>query len=90
MWMIQFIQQPLQRWRGTGFKVQRVNTDRTINIGIPLCQAFNSARIISTYANTQKMTNTPRTRRIQRGIERTCVGAQIKAIEVAVRVNQHS
>ena len=69
--------------------VQRVHAHRTVHIGITLGQGFDIGRVVSADANAQKMPHPAITRRLQGGVQRTVVGTQIKAIKMAVGVNEH-
>ena len=88
--VIQRVQQPVQVGRCLAGQIQRVNADTAIHIGILLCDLLDGGRVRGINPNTQKLAYTALPGGVQGGVQRAIVGGQVKAIQVAVGVDQHA
>jgi hypothetical protein len=66
-----------------------VNAHRTVDVVIALRQRLDGSGVIGAYADTQKVTDAPATRRIESGVQRTPVLSEVETIEMTVGIYKH-
>nr|BFE95300.1 hypothetical protein GCM10020185_58360 [Pseudomonas brassicacearum subsp. brassicacearum] len=88
-WMVQLTQQPIERRRSVGLDIQRMNTDRTIDIGITFGQGLDVGGVVGADADAQEMTDTPFTGRVQRSIQGAAMGSEVETVKVTMGIYKH-
>ncbi|MNP51779.1 hypothetical protein D3C76_1461260 [compost metagenome] len=89
MRVLKLLEQPVQRRCAVRGQIQRMNTHRTVDVGVTLTQILDRLGIIGTDADAQEMADAAGTGGIQRGIQRTLVSAEVETIEVAMGIYKH-
>ncbi|RMQ84193.1 hypothetical protein ALP97_05217 [Pseudomonas salomonii] len=88
-WVVELAQEPIQGRRFTGLEVQRVNTDRAVDIGIAISQGFDVGGVVGAHADAQEVPYPTLACRFQGGIEGAAVLGKVEAIKVAVGIYEH-
>ncbi|MNS47960.1 hypothetical protein D3C72_805120 [compost metagenome] len=87
--VIELLQQPVQRRRGTGLYIQRVHAHRAVDVVITFGQGFDVGRVVRADTDTQKVPYPALPGGIQGSIQGAVVGGQVEAIEVTMGIYEH-
>ncbi|BBH34635.1 hypothetical protein PBDP_4172 [Pseudomonas sp. St290] len=88
-WMVELTQQPIERRRGVWLDIQRVDTDRAIDIGITFGQCLDVGGVVGADADAQEVTDTPLAGRVQRSIQGAAVGSEVETVKVTMGIYKH-
>jgi hypothetical protein len=88
-WVIELSQQPIERWRFTRLEVQRVDTHRTIHIGVALGEGFDISGVFGADADAQEMPYPALARGFKRSVKGPGMLGEVKAVKVAMGIYEH-